>query len=163
MRYSKGKYVFSNKEVYGVEVTLNKVILGYLQKLHDSLSKSACHGIPMRYLKQQAKIDGIENAYEADVDKADVLYMQDIEELIWVFSSEEPDISSYDFDIDMVDDEDKDPVMEGTRPVRFVTTGLNGKDGEKEKERYHQDMLEYDKRKKEGYKLFGEIYNDLSW
>ena len=55
MRYSKGKYVFSNKEVYGVEVTLNKVILGYLQKLHDSLSKSVCHGVPMRYLEQQAK------------------------------------------------------------------------------------------------------------
>lgn len=163
MRYSKGKYVFSNKEVYGVEVTLNKVILGYLQKLHDSLSKSACHGVPMRYLEQQAKIDGIENAYEADVDKADVLYMKDIEELIWVFSSEEPDISTYDFHIDMVDDEGREPAMEGTTPVKFVTTGLNGKDGEVEKERYHQDMLEYDKRKKEGYKLFGEIYNDLSW
>lgn len=162
MRYSKGKYVFSSKEVYGVEVTLNKVILGYLQKLHDSLSKSSYHGVPMRYVEQQAKIDSVD-PYEADVDKADVLRMKDIEELIWVFSSEEPDISSYDFHIDMVDDEGREPVMEGTKPVRFVTTGLNGKDGEKEKERYHQDMLEYDKRKKEGYKLFGEIYNDLSW
>lgn len=160
MRYSKGKYVFSNKEVYGVEVTLNKVILGYLQKLHDSLSKSVCHGVPMRYLEQQAKIDGIENAYEAEEDKADLLYMKDIEELIWVFSSEEPDISTYDFNIDMVNGE---PTVKGTIPVTFVTTGLNGKDGEVEKERYHQDMLEYDKRKKEGYKLFGEIYNDLSW
>ena len=162
MRYSKGKYVFNNKEVYGVEVTLNKVILGYLQKLHDSLSKSACHGVPMRYVEQQAKIDGVD-AYEVDVDKADILRMKDIEELIWVFSAEEPDISSYDFHIDMVTDEGREPAMKGTTPVKFVTTGLNGKDGEVEKERYHQDMLEYDKRKKEGYKLFGEIYNDLSW
>lgn len=162
MRYSKGKYVFSNKEVYGVEVTLNKVILGYLQKLHDSLLKSACHGVPMRYVEQQAKIDSVD-PYEADVDKADVLRMKDIEELIWVFSSEEPDILSYDFHIDMVTDEDRELVMKGTTSVKFITTGLNGKDGEVEKERYHQDMLEYDKRKKEGYKLFGEIYNDLSW
>lgn len=159
MRYSKGKYVFSNKEVYGVEVTLNKVILGYLQKLHDSLSKSTCHGVPMRYVEQQTKIDGLD-PYEADVDKADVLRMKDIEELIWVFSSEEPDILNYDFHIDIVDGE---PTTMGTIPVTFVTTGLNGKDGEVEKERYHQDMLKYDKRKKEGYKLFGEIYNDLSW
>lgn len=160
MRYSKGKYVFSNKEVYGVEVTLNKVILGYLQKLHDSLSKSSCHGVPMRYLEQQAKIDGIENAYEADVDKADVLYMKDIEELIWVFSSEEPDISTYDFHIDMVNGE---PTVKGTIPVTFVTIGLNGKDGDEEKERYSKDVNEYSERKLAGYKLFGEIYNDLSW
>lgn len=162
MRYSKGKYIFHTKETFSVDTTLNKVILGYLQKLNKCLSDSECHGVPMRYVEQQANIDGVD-AYEADVDKADVLRMKDIEELIWVFSSEEPDISTYDFHINMVDDEGRDPVMEGTKPVKFVTTGLNGKDGEVEKERYHQDMLEYDKRKKEGYKLFGEIYNDLSW
>lgn len=147
MRYSKGKYVFSNKEVYGVEVTLNKVILGYLEKLHDSLSKSACHGVPMRYLEQQAKIDGIENTYEADVDKADVLYMKDIEELIWVFSDNEPDISKYNFSYDFGND---------------IPGGLKCSNPE-ESERYSKDMNEYSERKLAGYKLFGEIYNDLSW
>lgn len=147
MRYSKGKYVFNNKEVYGVEVTLNKVILGYLQKLHDSLSKSACHGVPMRYLEQQAKIDGLENIHEADVDKADILYMKDIEELIWVFSDKEPDISDYHFSYEFGND---------------VPGGLQCSNPE-ESERYSKDMNEYSERKLAGYKLFGEIYNDLSW
>ncbi len=160
MRYSKGKYIFSRKETFSVETTLNKVILGYLQKLHKCLSESKCHGVPMRYVERQAVIDGIENSYEADVDKADVLFMKDIEELIWVFGSEEPDITSYDFDIELVSGEKHE---NGTSSVSFLTTGLNGKDGEEEKERYHNDLDAYHKRKRQGYALFGEIYNDLSW
>lgn len=157
MRYAKGKWIASSKDTWYVGTTLNKIIYAYLTKLYDGLSQSKCHGVPMRYVNQQAIIDGLDNSYDADVDKADLLRRKDLEELLWVFGTEEPDISDYDFSIEWVDGEPKE---NGNVPVTFVTTGING---EAEKERYHNDLTNYHERKEKGYKLFGEIYSTLDW
>lgn len=157
MRYSKGKWIASERDTWYVGTTLNKIIHAYLTKLYDGLSKSECHGVPMRYVEQQAFIDGIENLCEGDVDKADLLRMKDLEELLWVFGTEEPDISDYDFHIEMIEGEPKES---GNIPVTLVTTGVNG---EAEKERYQNDLMAYHERKDKGYILFGQIYKTLDW
>ena len=157
MRYSKGKWVASNRDTWSVDSTLNKIIYAYIKKLYDGLSKSECHGVPMVYVDRQAAIDGLEDGCEGDVSKADALRFKDLEELLWVFGTEEPDISDYDFHMEIVRGE---PNERGNTPITILTTGVNG---EAEKERYHNDCVAYDKRKKKGYILFGEIYNTLDW
>lgn len=158
MRYTKGKWVASNKDTWSVDATLNKIIHAYIQKLYNGLKGSKCHGVPMYYVNKQAVIEGlVDNAYEADVDAADLLRLKDLEELLWVFGTEEPDVLSYDFDIEMVRGE---PNEKGNIPITFLTTGVNGG---AEKERYHKDCEAYTERKLKGYELFGKIYNTLDW
>lgn len=158
MRYTKGRWVASSKDTWSVDTTLNKIIHAYIQKLYNGLKGSKCHGVPMYYVNKQAVIEGlVDNAYEADVDDADLLRFKDLEELLWVFGTEEPDVLSYDFDIEMVRGE---PNEKGNIPVTFLTTGVNGG---AEKGRYHKDCEAYTERKLKGYELFGKIYNTLDW
>jgi len=157
MRYSKGKWIASNRDTWSVDTTLNKIVYAYIKKLYDGLSKSDCHGVPMLYVKRQAEIDGLKCDWNGCPDKADLLRMKDLEELLWVFGTEEPDISDYDFHIEMISGETNE---RGSTPITFLTTGING---EAEKERYHNDCVAYDERKKKGYVLFGEIYHTLDW
>jgi len=53
MRYTKGKWVASNKDTWSVDTTLNKIIYAYIQKLYDGLKGSECHGVPMYYRLHQ--------------------------------------------------------------------------------------------------------------
>lgn len=155
MRYTKGKWVASNKDTWSVDATLNKIIHAYIQKLYDGLKASQCHGVPMYYVNKQAIMEGlVDNAYEADVDAADLLRLKDLEELLWVFGTDEPDMRAYDFTIKMINGE---PNERGNIPCTFDIQG------EEERDRYHRDCLEYEKRKEAGYKLFGEIYSTLDW
>lgn len=153
MRYSKGKWVASNKDVWSVETTLNKIIMAHITKLYESLQKSSCHGVPMHYMDIQAKIEGVDS-YDADVDEADKIRIKDLEELIWVFGNNEPVMEDYDFSIEMVSGK---PNEKGNTPVTFITKG------EDEKDRYWNDMNVYKERKDKGYKLFGEVYQYLDW
>lgn len=154
MRYTKGKWVASNKDTWSVDTTLNKIIYAYIQKLYSCLKASQCHGVPMHYVNKQAVIEGLDNAYEADVDLADLLRLKDLGELLWVFGTDEPDIRNYNFTIKMINGE---PNERGNIPCTFDIQGVE------ERDRYHQDCLEYEKRKEAGYKLFGEIYSTLDW
>lgn len=160
MRYHKSKWKASAKDTWSVERTLNKIILAHLAKLYECLSNSKCAGVPMHYVELQGALDGLTDTWEADVDRAHLLRMKDLEELIWVFGSNEPNISNYNFHIEMVCGDVKE---NGNTPVTFAITGVNGKDGESERNRYHEDMKAYDRRKKDGYKLFGQIYEFLDW
>ena len=146
MRYTKGKWVASYKDTFSVEQTLNKIVLAHITKLYECLKKSECHGVPMYYMDIQARIEGVD-WNEVDVDKADEIRMKDLEELIWTFSDNEPDISDYDFHYDFGND---------------VPCGIQCSN-EAESNRYADDMKVWDERKKKGYKLFGDTYYDLSW
>jgi len=157
MRYTKGKWIASRKDTYCIDTTLNKIIYAHISKLYECLKESKYHGVPMHYVEMQAMLDGVENKYEGDVDKADQLRLKDLEELLWVFGTKEPDISDYDFQIEMISGERKE---NGNTPVTFKLLGENG---ESERERYRNDVEQYIKRKDAGYKLFGDIYQYLCW
>lgn len=154
MRYSMGKWIANSKDTWSVETTLNKIVLAHIIKLYDCLKSSKCHGVPMIYVERQAVLDGLDNIYDGDVDKADALRMKDLEELIWTFSDNEPDMDDYNFDVEMISGS---PTARGTTPVTFKIVNQEGHD------RYHEDLLIYEERKAAGYKLFGEIYPHLSW
>ena len=154
MRYTKGKWVASRKDTYCMEFTLNKIIYAHISKLYECLKESKYHGVPMHYVEIQAMLDGVENKDEGDVDKADQLRLKDLEELLWVFGTEEPAISDYDFQVEMISGGRQE---NGNTSVKFVTTG------ESEEQRYRKDCEEYYKRKDAGYKLFGDIYQYLCW
>lgn len=154
MRYHHSKWVASNKDTWSVDTTLNKIIYAYIQKLHTCLKDSKCHGVPMYYMYKQAVIEGLDDGWNADVDAADMLRLKDLEELLWVFGTVEPDMRAYDFTIKMINGE---PNERGNIPCTFDIQGVE------ERDRYHQDCLEYEKRKEVGYKLFGEIYSTLDW
>lgn len=155
MRYTKGKWVASNKDTWSVDATMNKIIHAYIQKLYDGLKGSECHGVPMYYINKQAIVEGlVDNVYEADVDAADLIRFKDLEELLWVFGTEDPAIRDYDFTIDMVSGE---PNEKGNIPVTFNVVG------QEERDRYHQDCMDYSERKEKGYRLFGDIYSTLDW
>lgn len=151
MRYTHGKWIASVKDTYSVDTTLNKIVYAHISKLYNCLKESECAGVPMHYVELQAALDGVEDKWEGDVDKAHLLRMKDLEELLWVFGTEEPDISDYDFDY----------------PNWHTDTESGGMDltcsNEVERDRYHTDCLAYEKRKQAGYVLFGQIYNYLSW
>lgn len=153
MRFSKGKWIASNKDTWYVGTTLNRIIYAYIKKLHDGLSKSECHGVPMIYVERQAELEDLSTGdyCNGDVDKADGLRMKDLEELLWVFGTEEPDISDYDFGYPnwLNDTEDGS--------VDFTCSN------DAERDRYHTDCVAYNERKEKGYILFGQIYSTLDW
>lgn len=159
MHRSKGKWNASYKDTWSIEQSLNPIILAYLEKLYTTLKASKHHGVPMYYVEKQALIDGISDPYSEDVDldKADELRFNDLEELIWVFGSEEPDILSYDFKIDFVEVDKEDDIVK--KHGKCFTTQVVG---EQEYERYNKDIDFYWERKMKGYKLFGEIYHYLA-
>ena len=156
MHKSKGKWRASAKDTWSVENSLSPVILAYLQRFYEELKKSKYHGVPMRYVEQQAKIQGIDDQYseEVDIDAADELRFKDLEELMWVFGSEEPPMEDYDFRLDLVEAE-----VHGEYGQLWKTEVTN----QGEYDRYTKDVDAYWKRKLDGYKLFGEVYNDLQW
>lgn len=156
MHKSKGKWKASAKDTWSVENSLSPIILSYLQKLYDELEKSKSHGVPLRYVEQQEKIQGIVDPclQEVDFDAADELRFKDLGELMWVFGSEEPIMEDYDFKIDIVEAE------EHGRFGKLYKTAITNQE---EYDRYTRDVDGYWERKLKGYKLFGEVYNDLQW
>jgi len=154
MRYTKGKWVASRKDTYSVETTLNKIVLAHLIKLYECLKKNECHGIPMSYVEKQALIDGTDPYSDnVDLDKADELRFNDLEELIWVFGDNEPKMEDYDFTYNW----DFEPLENGASKCNIECTN------EAERNRYHEDIKDYVERRDKAYKLFGEVYDNLSW
>lgn len=148
---SKGQWKWQNKATYAPEYSLSPVIKAYIEQLLTNKDKDS-FGVPQYYCEKQAKIEGhTQYSYdiEIDLDAAHALRIKDLEELLWTFSDNAPKIQDYDFDI----------IMEevGEDGVKLHCTN------EKERDRYRKDRKAWDKRKKKGYKLFGEIYDTLCW
>lgn len=149
MHRSKGKWVVSNKDTWWTGNLLSPVILAYLTKFRQVAENAM--GVPMYYVEKQAQIQGVD-AYSDDVDleAAIKLRLADIEELIYIFNEDnQPNIDNYDFTAKFV------PFEEG---------GLRGNiqiSNQAESDRYTQDMKVWDERQRAGFKLFGEIYQNL--
>ncbi len=107
----------------------------------------------MRYVEKQAQIQGVD-AYgeEVDVDAAHKMRLGDLEELMFVFNTDnEPDISEYDFHCEFV------PNEEGGLVGKIYISNLE------ESDRYTKDMRDYQERLEKGYALFGQVYGELDW
>jgi len=143
---SKGKYKFQNKATYCVSSGLSPIIKAYLEQLLTNKEKSG-FGIPWYYCELQAKEQGNDSydfSVDIDLEAALEKRVRDIEELIWVFSDNEPNPCDYGVEYDFTGGS-----------FKCVTP--------EPRDLYMKDMNEWNKRKKAGYELFGRVYNTLDW
>jgi hypothetical protein len=111
----------------------------------------------MYYVEKQALVQGIDDRYsdDVDLDAAHQLRLRDLEELLWVFSDNEPNIKDYDFHMGFVFGEKE----EGAVGVPCTITCTN----DTERDRYHVDQEVYWERKIAGYELSGKLWRELQW
>lgn len=152
---SKGQYKFQNKATFSIEYGLNPIILAYLKQLLTNKDRD-CFGIPAYYMEKQAKIQGLdsywENIDEVDTKAAFQLRMDDLQELIWVFSQtidDEPDMEDFGLYYDWGGD-----LKNGFKRVETKPDAFNN---------YVKACEEYQERKGKAYRLFGEVYSTLDW
>ena len=152
---SKGQYKFQNKATFSIEYGLNPIILAYLKQLLTNKDKD-CFGIPAYYMEKQTKIQGLESYWE-NVDEVDSkaafqLRMDDLQELIWVFSQtveDEPDMKDFGLSYDWGGN-----FKNGYKRVETKPDAFNN---------YVKACEEYQERKDKAYRLFGEVYSTLDW
>ena len=154
MRKQRGKWIVSQKDTYSNEC-INSVMLAYVTKLYETIKDRETIGIPMYYVEKQAGIQGVDDKYsdKVNLDAAHQLRLKDLEELIWVYTDNEPNIEDYDFHIDFVCKEGDGEFT----PVTFNCTN------DAERDRFHMDQDAYWKRKLEGYELAGKLWRELQW
>jgi len=156
MRKHKGKWIVNVKDTYHLG-EIDSAVLAYIQKLYDTIKDRKSVGIPMAYVERQAIIQGLTDSYsdDVDLDAAHQLRLRDLEELIWVYTDNEPKIQDYDFHMDFVFGEKKEGSM--TVPCEIICTN------DAERDRYHEDEKVYWERKLKGYALAGKLWRELQW
>ena len=156
MYKKRGKWVVNVKDTYHLG-EIDSAVLAHIQKLYDTIKDRKSVGIPMAYVEKQATIQGLDDNYsdDVDLDAAHQLRLRDLEELIWVYTDNEPKIEDYDFHMDFVSGEKKEGSM--TVPCEITCTN------DTERDRYHEDEKVYWERKLKGYELAGKLWRELQW
>lgn len=156
MRKHKGKWIVNVKDTYHLG-EIDSAVLAHIQKLYDTIKDRETIGIPMYYVEKQAVIQRLEDKYsnDVDLDAAHQLRLRDLEELIWVFTDNEPKIQDYDFHMNFISSEPE----EGSNLIPCEITCTN----DEERGRYNEDEKAYWKRKLDGYELAGKLWWELQW
>ena len=156
MYKKRGEWVVSVKDTYHLG-EIDSAILAYIQKLYDTIKDRKSVGIPMAYVEKQATIQGLDDKYSdnVDLDAAHQLRLRDLEELIWVYTDNEPKIEDYDFHMNFVSGEKE----KGSSLIPCTITCTN----DAERDRYHEDEKVYWERKLKGYELAGKLWRELQW
>lgn len=154
MYKKRGEWIVNVKDTYHLG-EIDSVMLAYIQKLYDTIKDREAIGIPMYYVSKQAAIQGVDDySDDVDLDAAHQLRLRDLEELIWTYTDNEPDIQDYDFHIEMISGE---PLENGNIPVDFKVTNQEACD------KYDEDREAYWERKLKGYELAGKLWRKLQW
>lgn len=155
MRKHKGKWIVNVKDTYHLG-EIDSAVLAHIQKLYDTIKDRETIGIPMTYVEKQAAIQGLEDKYsdDVDLDAAHQLRLRDLEELIWVFTDNEPKIQDYNFEINFISGE---PNERGNIPCTVEVIN------QEERDRYHEDEKVYWERKLKGYELAGKLWREFQW
>ena len=155
MYKKRGEWIVNVKDTYHLG-EIDSAILAHIQKLYDTIKDRETIGIPMTYVEKQAAIQGLADKYsdDVDLDAAHQLRLRDLEELIWVFTDNEPKIQDYDFEINFIGGE---PTKRGNIPCTVEVINQEGRD------RYHEDEKVYWERKLRGYELAGKLWRELQW
>lgn len=146
MRMKGKKVIFNREDTFSLDATLEPILSEAFKKFRDVIidqnEKGGCLGVPMwAYEELGIDIDGCTKAEEED---AFEYYIHTINQVIYAFdSSNEPDISDYDFTYDF--------------EVSFRCTN------EEERDRYNNDTALWEKRCTEGRKLCFEKWRSWWW
>lgn len=136
MRIHKGKAVFSRKDTYGLNYTLQSIILAGLIKFRDTLKeqdeKGKVYAVPI--------FDG-----NFDSEPQSEKWFEILDQMIFSFDlKNEPDIADYDVGFNF----DGDSVNISNQ---------------QEFDKYKQGLEEYNKKKQQGFDLFAKHFEDLCW
>ena len=156
MYKKRGEWVVNVKDTYHLG-EIDSAVLAHIQKLYDTIKGRETIGIPITYVEKQAIIQGLDDNYsdDVDLDAAHQLRLRDLEELIWVFTDNEPKIQDYDFHMNFISGEPD----EGSNLIPCEVTCTN----DEERSRYHEDEKVYWERKLKGYELAGKLWRELQW
>ena len=155
MRKHKGKWIVNVKDTYHLG-EIDSAVLAHIQKLYDTIKDRETIGIPMHYVCLQAEVQGLDKySDDVDLDAAHQLRLRDLEELIWTYTDNEPQIQDYDFHMDFVFADKEEGAL--TVGCEIVCTN------DSERDRYHEDEATYWERKLAGYALCGKLWRELQW
>ena len=160
MKFHKGKTVFNFKDTFSMNDTLAKVISAGLLKYKEVInSKDGHKGVPASIITELIDKGLVE--YQKDYTLSDEDFEicskhfdYVLEEMIYAFADNEPDIMSYDFKHTFVEDSVQDSI------------GVSGSfecSGEDEKQRYTEDFKKHNERCEEGRILFAKHFDSLWW
>ena len=152
MRYHHGKWVASFSDTYSLDCTLSSIIYAGLSKFHEVLEKrnkeGGCLGVPNEYMKDESE-------WVTDSDVQD--WLDDIKKMMYAFENKEPDITQYDFHMNMVPVEGGIAKEGMSVPYNIVSTN------EAETERYHAACKAHKEKVQDGLNLFAKHYSNLWW
>ena len=152
MIYKKGRWQASYKDTFSLDTTLSPIIYAGLSKFHDVLEQKnregKCLGVPNEYMKNEA-----DWVTDSDVQA----WLDDIKKMMYAFENKEPDISLYDFSLEMV------PVPGGIARKGCSVPYTIECDNLEEKARYYADCDEHERLVQEGLDLFSLRYGSLWW
>lgn len=148
----KGKWQFGFKDTYSLDSVLSPIIYAGLSKFHDVLEKrnkeGGCIGVPNDYMRDP-------EAWITDSDVQD--WLDDIKKMMYAFENKEPDISLYDFHMNMI------PVEGGVAKEGMLVPYNIESTNEAETERYTADCKIHSEKVQEGLDLFSKHYTKLWW
>ena len=152
MRYSKGRWIASYRDTYSLDTALSPIIYAGLSKFYEVLEKrnneGGCLGVPSEYCA---------NPDIAVTDQEVQDWLDDIKKMMYAFENKEPDISDYNFSLDMV------PVPGGVAKGNCSAPYTIECDNLEEKDRYNADLSIHEQKVQEGLNLFSLRYKSLWW
>lgn len=164
---SKGIYRWQNKATYCVSWSLSPIILAYLKQLLKNKDSDG-FGIPSYFCHKQAEVQGLvgytglgDGDDLLDLNAAHLLHIEALNELVWTFSQQsyedEPKMADFGLSYEFTDcGKGVDGLVYSS--IECIETKPNAY------AEYTKASKEYHERLSNGYKLFGEIYQQgLDW
>ena len=152
MQIKKGKVLFGFKDTFSMDSVLAEVICAGVTKYKEVISEKNRKGIPSSiYDEVELTVNDEHEDFEGLCYKR-LDYVLD--EIIYAFGDNAPDIMKYDYDYDEVSNT---PDQFGNKTYSLV---CNNKE---ELLRYETDSSTHDKRCEEGRLLFAKHFDGLWW
>ena len=152
MIYKKGRWQASYKDTFSLDMTLSPIIYAGLQKFHDVLEQKnregKCLGVPSEYCS---------DCEIGPTDQEVQNWLDDIKKMMYAFENKEPDMSLYNFNLEMV------PVPGGVAKEGCSVPYTIECDNMEEKARYYADCDEHERLVQEGLELTFRKWKSLWW
>lgn len=153
MRFKGKKPIFSYKDTWSMCDTLNPIIYEGLLKFADVVEEKN-FGVPCQFLNEY--YPDYCTSDDGDLPEGSLQAWSDlIREMAYGFCDDEPDISDYDFSLNIVQ-------IGRCEKTGLIETALES-NNESDRERYHTDVKLNNERKEKARELFAKYYECLWW
>lgn len=142
---------FSHKDTFSMDVALGGVIVNGLRKYLEVIRDSDVAGFPNCFCVGSKEIEGLKMECLDDVGCA--RWYAAIENMIYAFTDDEPEIGSGIIELVLMGEVDE----EGEQNVEIKILDISRYDS------FNRSKLEHEKKVSEGMGLFIKHYKDLWW